>query len=200
MGIKGRKRRLKNFDSRAKAFEVDIAKNHVFDGVKNVCRKWSLGLGHLGIGKHRRLRYKTSDKRELYFASEAQSQLLTLIKSGELKPKNYVLAEVASNSKLGVQEYFHRPSLEALRIFLEAKAKDKKPRWMSKTDYFLCKRLLGQYKKTGQKIDLAKVKETEKEFLDHLEKHTWFKMYFSSNVIVLGLTKNGELRLALVDH
>ncbi|GEM_PF-1960530 len=209
MGIKGRKRRLRNFKERARAFTADVVKRTgrgykrlEFDGKELL----------VGAGKNRRLIGKGSNIYEhLLEGQRRQEMLQQYLRIRQIVPKNYGLVRPASalidpNIKnrlqftYGVQEFFHRPNLLALEDFLRLKQTGFRNKgeylqhWMrSKEEYFLCKRLMNQHKV----ITKQKVEDAAQEIGSHL----WGAGIDIAlqNLVVVGVTRQGRLRLAIVD-
>ncbi len=145
MGIKPRRRRLRNFEQRAKAF--------VKTGLKREATRevifWNKRFV-VGTGEHRRLiaKEKTS---HLKTAMKTQKLLLDLIKQGKIVPMNYVLEEAkgAVVDGIPVQEFFHAPSLRGLGEFLLVKETGKGTlvsSFLSKDDKLMCKKMAAQHR------------------------------------------------------
>jgi len=186
MALKGRKRRLKNFKKRAEDFAKSVEKG---TGSKLAIRdRKPLDVG---IGKHKRLVLKRIG--HVKRAKIDQARFIKFLKENKIEPKTYSITRVASHSKLGVQEYFHRPSLNALNLFLGG-GKNKASSIMQKGDAMLCKQFLNMHKD----IALLDVRRASKEFFGHLRQANLL-FQIEQNIIVVGRAKDGKLRLAIVD-
>ncbi len=202
---RGRKRRLKNFEKRAEAFYEDMqnAKNTKF-------LKRDGKLIEIGTGTNRRL----VEKRHLKNTFASQKKIFDYLQEKLITPKNYELVPVAeyfgvstrSQGFIQVQEYFHRPSVAALKSYLDYKNAQralgtKKAfekyrtiiQLMSREEFLLCKRFTNQNKGVSYLSLFKKAQEFEK----HLkEANVWID---EKNIIILGVTSAGKLRLAIVD-
>ena len=180
MGLKGRKRRLKNFEKRATAFVKDLNNDK---GYKLIDRDDRITA--IGVGKHKRL-VKKKSALEAADAIHYSRKLVSYLNKKKIVSKSYQLVIARLDSKTGVQEYFNRPSFELLVNF-------KWGRVCEKENADLCRKLFGDF----PGITWEKLREAETELLKHLKKiDHWPDV---SNIIVVGQTRDGKLRLALVD-
>ncbi|MAG21708.1 MAG: hypothetical protein CL943_00180 [Candidatus Diapherotrites archaeon] len=116
--MKGRKRRLENFDKRAEA---------AFRARKKGKYRISTRDGRrimFAVDGHKRLVLKFNP-RDVQDALKIQNELTARIKRRNIVPKKYVFvpikAVVETRSKeWAVQEYLNKPSLNALRKYFEA--------------------------------------------------------------------------------
>jgi len=204
MGIKGRKRRFKSFGQRAASFAADIRKGRSLTAAR--CKRLELDGTKLqvGTGRNRRLVAKPCDD-HMRDAMRAHKGLSEFLGSRKITPRNYELVVptgsfIAADSKggisfsFGVQEFFHRPNLLALRAFFQARqAHGRGARQLSKEEYLLCKQLVNQYRSvTPEKANAAWA-----EISSHLLGAK--KRGLERNIVVVGLTRQGRLRLAIVD-
>ncbi len=187
MVVRGRKRRTANFRERAKAFVADAEKGK---GSRLAIRD-KKGLD-IGTGKHKRLVLKKSIG-HVRRAKIDQARFIKFLKDSKIEPKNYSLVKVASHSMFGVQEYFHRPSLYSLSLFLEGKGK-KLGFLEGKQDALLCKQFLGKHKD----LKHADVMRASNELFRHLRQAN-ILFQIEANIIVVGRARDGKLRLAMVD-
>ncbi len=188
MPIKGLRKRLKSFRNRAKAFAADVEKGK---GAKMVLRQGK--SMEVGLGKHKRLVLK----RKLGHMRRAkidQSRFIKFLAANGIKPKHYSFVRINSNSKLGVQEYFHRPSIASLVDYLEHKAAKSTRYFKGKEDAVLCKQFANQHKN----VTVESLERASDEILKHLrEADVLFQI--PSNIIVVGTARDGKLRFAMVD-
>lgn len=87
-----------------------------------------------------------------------------------------------------MQEYFEKPSLQALQRFRDNAS------GLSEHDRLLCRKLLKQY----PGMTARALSHAENELQAHL-KIVKLQIPVLSNIIALGLTKEGKVRLAIVD-
>jgi len=199
MGIKGRKRRLRNFQQRAKDFAAGCRKRTGYKTLELDGKPLSVGAG-----KHRRLVGKFSDN-DMLEGQRRQEMLQSYLRGHKIVPQNYELVQPASaligaeakkiiSLPFGVQEFFHRPNLLVLRAFFWGKqVRAGRLRALSKEEFLLCKQLVNQYKAvTAQKVEAA-AQEIEARFSGA---GTYVAM---QNLVVVGITRQGRLRLAIVD-
>lgn len=192
---RGRKRRLKHFKQRAEAFLDQFPLSH------EVVERDSRDV-QTGIGQHARL-VRKNVVHHLLKAIKLQKLLLEAIQRKEINPNHYALVEVHSvvDERIGargVQEYFSKPSVSALWKYFNKKGPN--PRWSPKarkTDPLLCKSFLNQNpsitKEEITKAYFELIKDANRFYIPH------FIDAASSNVIVLGKSRDGKIRLAIVD-
>ena len=206
MGLAGRKRRLKNFDERAAQFKSALMKGRS-PASKEIGRDFRNIT--VGAGQHRRLVIKAKPH-HAFVADQLAKMLIADMKAKGTSPKTFVLA-LPRVTEGGVQEYFHKPSINSLVEYLyfgkpkknsiaeyrsirhRAILKAKQPH-----DYALCKQFANQ--RQNREITAEQLVEAFDEFNSHLDAmKDGLGRVLSSNIIVLGRTKEGKLRLALVD-
>ena len=187
MGLKGRARRLRNFLQRARAFERDSFEQKGFNVQKRDGRRLTVG-----VGKHRRLVQKNVS-RQANVATVYAEKLFVFLKTNNISPKYYKLERLAFDPETGVQEYFNRPSALSLIHFLNAKENQLR-QVLGKTDANLCKKFMGEF----PKVTLEKIDKAKEELFEHLKGVTEYPQV-ESNILVIGQTRNGKLRLAIVD-
>lgn len=186
MGLKGRKRRLKNFGQRARAFVKNAGKA----GASSVVVRERKPL-EVGANENKRLVLK-NNPRHIGRAKIDEAGLIGFLEKKKIVPKTYAIVKVAASPELGVQEYFHRPSLRSLIDFIGHK--DARIISRSPEDMRLCKQFLNQHKG----ITLERLNEAWVEFSSHL-RQAKILFQIESNIIVVGQNRDGKLRLALVD-
>jgi len=159
MGLKGRKRRLTNFETRAEAFVSDLKKGRGFRTVSSSATEIKVGTG-----KNKRLAEKNGS--HLCIAARYETALKDFLKSQNITPKNYVLVSPKHDLVLGVQEYFQAPSLWALLRFLNIKLDRNHFYKIRGYDKEVAKQFAGRYKQ----LTLEKLEQTIDEFYKHLRK------------------------------
>ena len=196
MGLKGRKRRLRNFDGRAEALANSLTSKK--PGVRKTQR--DNRLIRIGIGQHKGLAIKRH-KNGITTALKYQSILKKYLTDNNINPKFYKFVQVKASPELLVQEYFNKPSLGSLLYFFSVR-KIKKFSYsvilLNKESWFLCKSFANQNKG----ITREKVLQAEKELRNHLSETSFgifARIIIPSNILVLGQTKEGKIKLALVD-
>ncbi len=196
MGLKGRKRRLRNFDGRAEALANSLTSKK--PGVRKTQR--DNRLIRIGIGQHKGLAIKRH-KNSITTALKYQSILKKYLTDNNINPKFYKFVQVKASPELLVQEYFNKPSLGSLLYFFSVR-KIKKFSYsvilLNKESWFLCKSFANQNKG----ITREKVLQAEKELRNHLSETSFgifARIIIPSNILVLGQTKEGKIKLALVD-
>ena len=192
MGIKGRKRRLRNFPQRAEALEKDIKRGRGFETSKHDFRNL-----RVGVGKHKRLAKKKMSSKHSKLAANISNELSIYLKKNRIIPESYELVMLSFDPKTHIQEYLNRPSIFLLDSFLSCKKKGvkefKSPRKKHELD--CCKKLLGEF----PKITLDKIHKAVEELNKHLTKIYNQIGIAKSNFVVVGQTMNGKIRLAIVD-
>lgn len=192
---KGRQRRLRNFERKAKEFLSEADK---FKGYRNA----ELDNRSVKIGKekHRRLIVKKGVLDDLKETIEAEKYWMEKILTKEIVPINYELVPIKSvligTDWRGVQEYFHRPSLMTLIDFFELKEKKKKSEFFSREQWLLCKKLVND--KFNEKLTYEKILQLKNELLNS-KVLTLFGGMHQTNIIILGMNRMGKIRIALVD-
>lgn len=192
---RGRKRRLKNFGKRAQAFASETRQ------LKPLYRDGRLIV--VGTGTHSRLIQKPKAS-QAFTAKKIEGELFEAFTEKKLVPRNYQLVSVSlserqanpAGAKVAIQEYFHKPSVRSLLYYLEAlKAKPKDfSKYLGPAEEILCKRFANQNKQLSY--------ATLNTAFGELQRHSSYFFYeeiSASNVIVLGTTRDGRLRLAIVD-
>lgn len=190
MGFRGRKRRLSNFEQRARDFVRDLKRGRGFREVSSGGK-----IIRVGMGKHKRLVQK-KHKRAL---NTGERDLLIYLAKEEITPECYELVPVPGVVVEGVpvQEYFHKPSVYRLQVFLYAKEKGQRLSDLSdfsRHEFDLCKRFL----KDNKDLTLAKLNLALQELNTHMSE-SGKGPSLSSNYIVLGQTDDGRIRIAMVD-
>ncbi len=192
MGLAGRRRRLRNFDLRAKQFKNAVERTPLTTS-KEIIR--DTRRARVGTGQHKRLILKNTLP-HAKIADKLTRILLSDFQVNSIKPKNFVLVQPRL-SENGVQEYFNKPSILSLSNYLSNPDFKGDP-MNRKTDYFLCKQFVNQKQNRG--ITTKQIAETMEEFNSKLDDiHDGWGRILPSNLIVLGKTKEGKLRIALVD-
>ncbi len=197
MGLKGRERRLKHFERRAEAFTRAIDKEGYYEGQR--FSKWIQRDKRvkIGVGEHKRLVEKRLG--HVGPAKIVEASLKNYLKKNKITPKYYSLVEIGASSKFKVQEYFNKPSAAELDEFLrtrQASSKEKRiSKKLSRKQALLCKSFVNQHKG----ITLEKLQKAIVELQKHCTKIPSRIALISTNAIVLGLTKEGKIRLAVVD-
>ena len=192
MGLAGRKRRLRNFDERAKQFASALAKK---EGSASKGANRDFRPITVGTGQHRRLVIKGKPQ-HAYVADHITKMLLADLQAKKVTPKTFVLVQPRL-SENGVQEYFHKPSINSLGEYLSPRyrevLKGRRP-----DDYALSRQFANQRQNKG--ITYSQLVEAFDEFNGHLDAmKDGLGRVLSTNLIVLGKTKEGKLRLALID-
>jgi len=183
MGLRGKKRRAKNF-------AADIERGQ---GYRAANRDGRVIL--VGQGQHRRLVSKVkSTGKHLGRALIQQQRLSAFLDASGIKPKYFSLAAVPSHPQTGVQVYFHRPSLRSLMDYLTVKNGGAPAFPLKNEDTALCKRFSSEFKSIG----LKKLQDAEKEILSCLAT-VGEPFQIASNIIVVGQTSGGKVKLAIVD-
>jgi len=92
-----------------------------------------------------------------------------------------------------VQEYFHRPTVDALQTFFRLARTRKGFHELGRDDYFLAKRLVREFPGISDKI--------LREAFNELSQAHWKVGLFPypQNIVVVGQTPDGRLRFAFVD-
>jgi len=183
--MKGRQRRLKNFGQRATALLRDAKLGR---GV--VKSAMDFRPIFRGIGQNKRLILKRQPWHVEYLEKKQLPYILNEMASRV--PKKFALETLAHSPDFKVQEYRDRPSVFALGVFFRTRFL-KKPDFhngmrLEKSEALKCKKLLGQFK--GITPDLLQ---------DAFEELEGYFPSQSNNVLVLGLKKDGRIRLALCD-
>jgi hypothetical protein len=180
MGLKGRKRRLKNLKPRVESFD-----NFLWNKAEG--RPESVPRNVIGEGTHKRLikkRVGWHGRR----AKQMEGDLLRLFEKRGRKPEKYVVVKVGFHAETGIQEYFSRPSIASLSLFLQGKTAG-----LTKRDFLLCRQFLGKYPVSAEGLEAAK-KELFSDLADIGE-----IAQIPSNTVVVGRLKDGKFRFALVD-
>ena len=193
MGYKGKKARLKNFQERANQFEHEVETRRQ-KNTTLISRDDRPLI--IGIRFNKRLALKSKPHQTL-LANKITQILKEYFAKNGIKGKTFELVETASNAKGSVQEYFNKPTIPALLEYIESKQEGKKPN-LSLEDYTLCKQFINQrrnYFVTPDKLYLAAL-----EFNAHLNTiREGLGRVLPSNLVVLGITRQRKIRLALVD-
>lgn len=149
----------------------------------------------VGTGEHRRLAFKPNLK-HVGRAYVQQEKLLNHLSEKQITPEHYKIVRVGLDAKTGLQEYFHRPSLEALERFLNFRQTKRHTSLneLEAEDLRLCKQFLGKHKG----LTLEKIKSAEEEIFLHLSEIGEIGQ-IKANIVVVGTTRDGKLRLAIVD-
>jgi len=184
--MKGRQRRLKNFQQRADAFLGDLAKWRGFTESEMDGR-----IVLLGKGMHKRLIMKRNPF-DLAIAKYWIVKAKKLI--SENPPKNFTLVGLKTDNEFRVQEYRNAPSVSALQSFFQNKFLPKRERTEAEVweiaEALKCKRLANQFRGiTPEKLRFA---------FDELANYGLMFAH-KSNVLVLGQEKDGSIRLAICD-
>ena len=189
--MRGRKRRLKNFEKRAEAFSKLTAAEFWKPSrleTRQITRDDR--LIQIGAGKHKRLTLKR--KPWEYERARIDVPILNAyLHKNKIVPECYVLVHVGFSERTGVQEYFNKPSVNELLHFLSGGG-----RYLGKESYFNFKRFIKQPCNKG--ISYEKLNAACNEFAGHNSKATGYSMN-NSNIIVLGQNRDGKIRLAIVD-
>lgn len=192
MGLARRKRRLKNFPMRADAFKRALNTNP--EKASTIVER-DLRKVVVGKGTHKRLIMK-SNLKHIKIAEKIELILQDYFYRTHTKPKSYTLTPIHSHQ--GVQEYFSRPSIESAGQYLFNAAKRNSMKKNSPDDYLICKRFFGE--KYNANVARKNVLEAYNELLDHMNlAHPGMGEVLSSNIIILGTTREGKIRLAIVD-
>jgi len=189
MGYKSRKSRLKNFQKRADSFYGDMIKTAEKNSTR-VNRDNRQVL--IGAGVHKRMILKNSSIHAIV-AKGCEIKLISYLKINKIVPKTYVLSPVAVVSSGRVQEYFHKPSLAALKSYFFRKHGANQ---LTSEDYRLCKQFLGQKQNEG--ITPVLLEQALAEIENHF-RQAQLPLIWDINIVALGRLKDGRLRLAIVD-
>jgi|GEM_PF-1626906 len=197
MGLKGTRRRLKNFDSSATAFTKDFRKGNGYSQEKRHYTTIFVGRGN---NRRRIIKPTLAGRTEMELAKQAETILIECAKKSSAD--SFVFVPVKSNPKLGVQQYFNKPSLRSLWQYFWAKKRNRKSWFGSREEYLVIKGFV----KSNPKINYEALLEAESELMDvlwdsgvtkFLSRNTY--NFSSKNIIVLGQNKDGKLRLAFID-
>lgn len=208
-GLKGIQRRRRHFMERAHALfgAVEKGRKAEYEAMKRQDTPIIIGRG-----KHRRLVIKTTWHLECTMM--LQEKLLSFLKTEGITPQHYSLHEVRA-ARLGgativpgltgsavVQEYFDKPTVAELLSYFHWKAGREQRRLPSKGTILLCKKLTGTH--DNKKLTPDKVQEAYRELYRHAhDKKVLGKDFHpiaEQNVVVLGLTRDAKVRLALIDY
>jgi len=193
MGLEGRKRRLNTFDRRADQFKSALMKGGHPSSKKLVRDGKEITIG---TGQHKGLILK-NNPRHVMLADRLSKRLLTHFGNNAITPKTFVLV-FPQHYNRKVQEYFHKPSLEALVSYLSPGQNKASLRSKQPDEYRLCKQFINQ--RQNKPVTAMQLVSALNEFSKHLNHiGSSYGKLLSLNLIVLGRTKEGKLRLALVD-
>ncbi len=199
---KGRQRRLKHFDKRAEAFARDLERGKGYKQAELDGRSV-----RIGAGQHKRLIKKRWSK-DLDRLRSLHSKLKTYLQKQNITQQHYSLVQVRDTIVRGiaVQEYFHKPSLYALTIFLKMKKDGRKSaKGLNRETELLCRQFMGQHKG----ITLKKIEQAGEELRGHLLKvfkgspaEIFYHTILNRNLIILGQNtkkQDKRIRIAIVD-
>lgn len=190
MGLKGRKRRLESFGRRAISFWKAVNKGTGFEEKTLDSRAVKIGKG-----PHKRLIFKTK-RSDLRYAKQDYNELSQYYRRRGSQPKKFVLVEILH--KGNVQEFFHRPSLHSLSIFLGSSEMELKKAQLTRDSALLCKQFANQHRQISlQKLEEA-IEELKRDYNAAIT-DSIAESLSPDNVIVLGQNRDGRLRLAIVD-
>jgi len=189
--MKGRARRLRNFDNKAEAFQEAINKNTGFIKLQMDFREVKVGKGPFK---------RLIQKRHPEEYTQIKPFISEAIKELEKKPAKYfTIAELGYSQKYGIQEYKDKPTVTMLIHFFRQKGKPKNqrpPLIKGEIEEILkCKKLVGQYKEITEEA----ITKTIEELMHRFPVIVGSEIYYH-NIIVLGKNRNGTLRLAISDH
>lgn len=189
MGLKGRKRRLKNFKQRAFDFVGDEAFGI---GYRRIIRDRK--EMQVGTGKHKRLISKISKHMSNVIPRirKIEEELL----SKKSATESYEIVRAHANTDFAVQEYFNRPSIsELLEFFKMKKLKLKKSSYLTQETGLMCKSFANRHKG----ITIEKLEKASAELRNDIKSTSFTGIVNSGNVIVLGQNRDGKIRLAIID-
>ncbi|MEI7961208.1 MAG: hypothetical protein WCI04_02630 [archaeon] len=192
--MKGRRRRLRNFEKKAESFVGAISKGHDFRETTMDDRQVKVGMK-----QHKRLILKRMGHYQALVVP-----MKSFIQRLEKNPaKFFTLVELGYSKKFMIQEYRDRPTVGMLFQFFEKRFLKKSERttqdeWEIE-EALKCKRLVNQYKK----ISPGLVKNAFEEL--SMRAHEYGSPLYNfpitrTSVLVLGFNRNGTLRLALMDY
>jgi len=219
MGLSGRKRRLASFTKRAESFVSEYrGKRSRFVTEELFLSSRYPKATMVGITRSRRTitagrkqnKGLVLKREDLKDALATQERLVGYLKANKIPLENFVFVKVHGETIRGldVQEHFHVPNMEQLLHYHALKGLwkliNEKPSIIElpRAEYFLCKRFLNQ--KQNKRITPELTEKAYNEFRKHLAKiwreSTEGRYKFSpTNVLVHGITKEGKLRISLID-
>jgi hypothetical protein len=205
MGIPGKERRFRNFEQNAENAAVTMTRDRGFKWIERIGRQFKVAMGT----KSQRMIAKSG--RQLERILEHQQWLVDRFESGR-KPKTFTLEPFKGlvtktrldggkyPPKVGIQQYYDKPTIYNLMAYLELKEKGTTEFRTSKNEYLLAKKFMRRKAHRGITFDqLAKV-------TNELARISWkdpaLSSYippWASNTIIQGVNKDGTLRITLID-
>ncbi len=191
----GRKRQARNFERRAAQFVREIS-------LGKVKKDPIHGYLFVGRGNLKRLIYKR--KADDFYATVNLGDFLK-DRLSRTPAKHFVPVFPIHSKKYLVQEQFNAPTLDSLSRFLEKVDPNEPLSWLTKKvkredlERTLCKRLMG--KSVNRSITMERLEAAYEELLHNLwpllDKDIW--RIHKQNVLVLGATRDGKIRLTVID-
>lgn len=208
MGYAKKRNRHATFEDRARDFLRDLGRKTISPAFKRV-RFGRQKVFDVGLGQYRRLVRKRRPD-HLRYTRHLEGKVLRYLKDGLITPEHYELVPVKGDVIDGqaVQEFFDKPTATQLMDFL--KLKEPRIHWskalahrkyLSMEQVKVCKKLMGQNKG----ITADKVNDAVDELNRHLKLSSnsprafIVNLAYRQNVMVLGQTRDGKIRLALID-
>lgn len=184
-----------------------LAENFAFHVKKGLVRVVQLNDRHIRVGKRNTRRVVEKREPDLSYARDQRNRIITYLSNHSLVPSHFVLVVPAeARGEKGVyQEFFGRPSVQSLRSYLQYKRSGPPRMWVpSKEEYLTAKRFANQPQNNA--ITLEQIDEAWKELLMYRDSAILERgiqkvnlPLQSHNVVCLGITRAGKLRLAIID-
>lgn len=192
MGLLNARKKAERFARRATAFVRDLSRDTGHRDLVLDTRDM-----RIGVGRHRKLIFKREG--HLRDAHACQEAILKHLRTSGKVPEHYVLVPVRAEiiGEKAVQDFFHKPSVSQLKRFFESKTNTEPARenYLKEEEEASCKRFLKQNKG----ITLDAINSAYEEFHGHWGQAKIRHIFFPFNCVVLGQTRDGKIRLALID-
>ena len=194
MGYRGRKRRLKNFWENAENIMNSFMGGKTTKPVRRSGRWIRKGT------EGRRVVVKGGD--HLTKTLLKNDMLKERIKDSEKKPEYFTVihpkGRVFMKKEWGVQEYFNKPNILQIRLYLELKRNSKtSSRGFTEEEYLMVKQFMNNRVNRG--ITSEKIDEAYNELRRWTRDARDDALLHPHNVLIQGINRDGKIRLTIID-